>query len=667
MVQETPQSPAEESQEIAMLRQRVAELETTLSATQERLQLIVDNLPQSVFWKDRDSVYEGCNQMFATVAGVPTPAHIVGKRDNELAWSPEQAQAFVRDDQDVIAADEGKYHIIEPQQQADGKQVWLDINKIPLHNDSGEVIGILGTFEDITARREIEEALRVSKERFHIIFNTMPVAAIIHQGAEFRMVNASAEQITGYTQEELAHMHFLDVIHPDFVELVASRAAARKQGDNVPSSYEIKIIRKGGEERWVELTSSRIDFEGEASVVTTATDTTERKRMEQALRASEERFRALVENISAAVLIHQVDHFVYANIAAEQITGYQSHELYDITFAQLIHPDHLQLVQERAMARKRGEAVEPRYEIQILRKDGTTRWVDLSNTIIELDQQVFTISTALDITDRKHHEEALRASESRFRILFDTLSVATVIARGTQFLLVNPAGEALFGRSNAELQQMNFWDIAHPDDQHIVKQHGTARQRGEPAPTNYELRIMRPDGEIRWVELVSQISEYDGQPAILASAFDITDRKQAEDERAAFQSQIIEVQRTALRELSTPLMPLANNLIAMPLVGTIDSRRAQQVMEALLQGIADHQAEVAILDMTGVPVIDTQVADGLLRTARAVRLLGAQVIITGISPTMAQTLVRLGADLSGIVTLRTLQRGIAYVLKEQRL
>jgi PAS domain S-box-containing protein len=663
MVYETPQPTDGASQDGAALRQRIAELETALKESQQRLQLIVDNLPQAIFWKDHNSVYEGCNQFFATVAGVGSPANIVGKRDEELAWNLEQAQAFVRDDQEVIAADEPKYHIIEPQLQADGKQAWLDTNKIPLHDSAGGVIGVLGTFEDITPRREVEDALRVSEERFRIVFNTMPVAAIIHQGAEFRMVNATAQVLTGYSQEELRQMHFLDVIHPDFVELVSSRAAARKQGDTVPPRYEIKIIRKGGEERWVELTSNRIDFEGGASVVTTAMDVTERKRMEQALRSSEERFRALVENISAAILIHQVDHFVYANTAAEQITGYTSLELYDVTFPQLIHPDHLPMVQERAMARKRGEDVEPRYEIQIVRKDGSARWVDLSNTIVELDEQIFTISTALDITERKQQEEALRASESRFRVLFDTLSVTTIIVRGTRFLLVNTAAEEMFGYSNAELQQMNFWDIVHPEDQEIVKQRAAAQQRGETAPSRYELRIVRKHGAVRWVELVSQLLEYDGQPSLIVSAFDITERKQAEEERVAFQAQIIEVQRTALRELSTPMMPLADNLIAMPLVGSIDSSRAQQVMEALLQGVADYQADVVILDITGVPVIDTQVADGLLRTARAVRLLGARVIITGISPSMAQTLVRLGADLSGIVTLRTLQRGIAYALE----
>jgi anti-anti-sigma factor len=100
----------------------------------------------------------------------------------------------------------------------------------------------------------------------------------------------------------------------------------------------------------------------------------------------------------------------------------------------------------------------------------------------------------------------------------------------------------------------------------------------------------------------------------------------------------------------------------MPLIGTIDSQRAQQIMEALLEGTAQHQAELAILDITGVAVVDTQVAQALVSAAQAVRLLGAQVMLTGIQPQIAQTLVQLGVDLSGIQTEGSLQAGIAAAL-----
>jgi rsbT co-antagonist protein RsbR len=142
----------------------------------------------------------------------------------------------------------------------------------------------------------------------------------------------------------------------------------------------------------------------------------------------------------------------------------------------------------------------------------------------------------------------------------------------------------------------------------------------------------------------------------------ITERKRAEAmlRQSITQEETIRAQEAALAELSTPLIPISDQVMVMPLIGAVDSRRAQQVLEALLEGVASSRALVAILDITGVPVVDTQVANALLRAAQAVKLLGAQVVLTGIRPEVAQTLVGLGADLSGIVTCGSLQSGIAY-------
>lgn len=144
---------------------------------------------------------------------------------------------------------------------------------------------------------------------------------------------------------------------------------------------------------------------------------------------------------------------------------------------------------------------------------------------------------------------------------------------------------------------------------------------------------------------------------------DITAQKRAEAQRIALQQQIIEAQQAALRELSTPLIPLTDQVVVMPLIGNMDSMRTEQVLETLLNGVANLRATTAILDITGVPVIDAHVADALLRTTRAVKLLGTQVIITGIRPEVAQTLVELGIDLGSIITHRSLQSAIARVLR----
>jgi DNA-binding response OmpR family regulator/anti-anti-sigma regulatory factor/putative methionine-R-sulfoxide reductase with GAF domain len=143
---------------------------------------------------------------------------------------------------------------------------------------------------------------------------------------------------------------------------------------------------------------------------------------------------------------------------------------------------------------------------------------------------------------------------------------------------------------------------------------------------------------------------------------ELVERERAEEERKVLQEKIISGQRMALQELSTPLIPIANGVVVMPLIGTIDSQRAQQIMETLLRGVGAYLAKTVIIDVTGVQVVDTHVADVLVKASRAVKLLGAEAVLTGIRPEVAMTLVGMGADLGNIVTHGNLQTGIAYAL-----
>ncbi len=135
-------------------------LNVELQESRQFLQLIIDSIPEFVFWKDRNSLYLGCNQKFAEAAGVDSPEKIVGKSDYDLPWKKEETDWFRECDRQVMTSDTPELGIIEPQYQASGKQTWLETNKIPLHDAQGEVIGILGTFQDVTERKQAEENLQ---------------------------------------------------------------------------------------------------------------------------------------------------------------------------------------------------------------------------------------------------------------------------------------------------------------------------------------------------------------------------------------------------------------------------------------------------------------------------------------------------------------------------
>jgi rsbT co-antagonist protein RsbR len=174
--------------------------------------------------------------------------------------------------------------------------------------------------------------------------------------------------------------------------------------------------------------------------------------------------------------------------------------------------------------------------------------------------------------------------------------------------------------------------------------------------TDIDETVVYSDGTQEWFEThKAPLHDQAGQVVgILATYTNITRRKRAEE--------TIQTQTVMLHELSTPVIPFSDEVLVMPLIGTIDTRRAQQALETLLSSIATSRARVAILDITGVPVVDTQVANALLRAAQAVSLLGAKVVLTGIRPEVAQTIVGLGVSLQSVVTRSSLQSGIAYAM-----
>lgn len=158
----------------------------------------------------------------------------------------------------------------------------------------------------------------------------------------------------------------------------------------------------------------------------------------------------------------------------------------------------------------------------------------------------------------------------------------------------------------------------------------------------------------------------DGQiTGYILTAADITASKIAEQERERLQQKVIEAQKLAIRELSTPIIPLMDGIIVMPLIGSVDTARTRDITRALLSGITQYNARTVIIDITGVSVVDSGVADHLNKTIMAARLKGARTIITGISDAVAETIVDLGIDWSSHDTLPNLQSGLVTALHNQ--
>jgi rsbT co-antagonist protein RsbR len=258
-----------------------------------------------------------------------------------------------------------------------------------------------------------------------------------------------------------------------------------------------------------------------------------------------------------------------------------------------------------------------------------------------------------------------------FEQVFDLMPVSAAIWRLVD--LSDPASLAFVTTNQVSARQLQAVGLPRPGQRMIdvypnipmqmLETYAHAIRTGQPLNLGEVAFDDERGGTV--VYQIQLIPLHDNQLCIVHE--DVTARKHAEEalRQSLHLEETIRAQNAALAELSTPLIPISDDVTVMPLIGAVDSRRAQQVMETLLEGIAQTRARVAILDITGVPVVDTQVANALIRAAQSVKLLGAQVILTGIRPEVAQTLVGLGADLSAITTRSSLQSGIAYATNKQ--
>ncbi len=505
------------------------QLRSELRESRAMLQLVIDNLPQAVFWKDRESRFLGANQRLLTDAGLSGLDEIVGKTDFDMPWK-EQAAAYQADDRAVLAQGP-RLNTEESFVGPDGSRIWLRTSKVPLRQD-GEIIGLLGMYEDITELKRQEDELRTFKL---LVENAPDGIGIADTNLVLTYANPAFVAMLGHP--DLVGIAVPEITHPDDLDMLSAIAAQVTRGDTPRAT--LRYVRRDGAPVTVQAAALALR-DGQGHLIGYASinrDITRQLQAEENLRASERRNRALLNAIPDLMFVISPDGI---------FLDYKADSSGDL----LVPP-------EVFLNRKVAEVLPPHLAEQVLR-----------------------------------HMEALKVS--------------------------------------GEMQTYEYQVLVND------------------ALREFEARMVQSDGDI------------------LVLSRDVTRQKRAERERQAMQEQIIEAQQATLRELSTPLMPIADGVVAMPIIGVIDTMRAQQIMEALLQGIADHQAHTAILDITGVKVVDTQVAGALIRAAQAARMLGARVVLTGISPEIAQTLVHIGAELREMITKPTLQQGIAYVLERRR-
>ena len=267
------------------------ESEQVLQERENLLQIVLDTIPQSVFWKDVNSVYLGSNRNFTRDARIESPQALIGKTDYDIVQDQEEAKRFWELDQRVIQSGESELNLLSKSLDAKGKEVWYSTNKVPLHDAKGEVIGILGTYEDITERRAAELELQRREEEYRDLYIDAPVAYVsLALDGTIEQANLRAAEILQVKLENLLGRKMGDFYAdtPNGKQKAYGFADKLALGETILDE-EIEVVTARGKELWIAITiQPNLGEDGKLySMRAAATDITEQKNAEAALRNAE--------------------------------------------------------------------------------------------------------------------------------------------------------------------------------------------------------------------------------------------------------------------------------------------------------------------------------------------------------------------------------------------
>jgi PAS domain S-box-containing protein len=511
--------------------------EQKLRESEERFRTMADGSPSIMWVTDAAGEVEFVNRAWREFFGVASKA-VDGRKWQTVVHPDDQPALFaaferaVRDHLPFEAEARGR--------RADGQWRLIGSRAQPRFSAAGEFMGYIGLCADITDRRRAELTLEESEERFRIMADSCPVAIWVTdaEGAN-RFVNRAYLDYTGKTLEQVEAGQWKALIHPDDAPEFL-RIFERSLKQHLPFGNEARLLRADSKWRWAETYATpRLAPSGEfLGLVGICRDITDRKQAEQALQASEAKFRQLAENIHEVFWMMNAagTEVLYVGPAYEQIWGRTCASLYSspMDWMEAIHPQDREHARTLFLRQLQGEIIDSEY--RILTPDGQEKWIrDRAFPVRDANGVLIRIAgIAEEFTDRRRADEALRASEERFRQLAENIrDVFRIIPiASSENLYVSPAYEQIWGRSMESIYQnpASWRDAVHPDDQRQAEQMAADQLRGKPVEVEY--RIFTPDGQEKWIrDRAFPVRDPNGVLIRVAGiAEEITERKRYETE-----------------------------------------------------------------------------------------------------------------------------------------
>ncbi len=534
--------------------------EEALARERILLRTVIDNLPDAVYVKDTEGRKMLSNPTDVQYMGLQAEAEVLGKTDWEM-YPPETAASFYADDQSVVQTGTSVLDREESSVDASGERHWWLASKIPLRDESGQVIGLVGIGHDITESKRVEAELARERILLRTVIDNLP-GAIYVKDTEGRKVLANPTEVhnSGFeTEAEVLGKTDWEVYPPELAASFDAHDQLVLQGGTPLLDYETLVTIPNGEESW--WLTSKLPLWDESGQITgivgISRDITERKRAEEALRESEEWFRRLYEQAPLGYQSLDAEGcLVDVNQAWLDLLGYSRDEVIGHWFGDFLAPQEVDAFRQRFP--RFQAAGEVHTDVEMVRSAGSTILVHIDGRIghDEHGQSRQTHCILHDTTERKRTEESLARERILLRTVIDNLpDVIYVKDTEARKVLSNPADVRAMGLgSEGEALGKTDWELFPPDlaasfdadDQSVL-------QTGTPI-LDHEVSLVNASGERRWWSSSKlPLRDTSGQTiGIVGIAHDITERKRAEEEQHRLFDQVRAAQEQ-LRELASYL------------------------------------------------------------------------------------------------------------------
>ncbi len=587
--------------------------EEALRQSQQMLQLVLDTLPSRVFWKDTSSSFLGCNKSFARDCGYKDAYEIIGKNDYDMPWSKDQSEHFRADDKRVMDSKQKILDIHEPQTRADGEVRWLRTNKAPLLDDSGKVIGTLGTYEDITEQKKALEALKASEAKYRelVEYANSIIIRILPNGV-ISFFNEFAQSFFGYTEEEVVGRSIFDTILPprgidqgEFNEIVED---IRIHPDAY-SWHENENVKKDGTRVWITWSNRGIFHKnGELiEILGVGTDMTERRAMELELRKLS---HALEQSQNVVIITDTSGNIEFVNPKFTEVTGYAESEVLGKNTRFLKSGEQSEEAYSKLWTTIR-EGGTWRGEFHNRKKNGVLFWQRTTISAIrdKHGKIIHFLAINEDITKEKELAQELQKAFDRLKEMERIINLSNAVLflwRDTANWEVDFVSDNIshWGYAPEEFykREKSFKTLVHAEDMDFLQEEARQAINKKKPEFFIQHRIRTQSEESRWVEDYTWVT-YDKAGKVKrfqTVAFDITERKVAEDrmlEAINIKSEFISI---VSHELRTPLTAIKEgiNIVAEQEAGELNQKQKEFLgiakrnvdrLGALINDVLDYQ------------------------------------------------------------------------------